>query len=96
MLLYNDKAGKANLQKNLGIAASILSEGIIEQDWILRKSPFSSEVENDNILMKQSEVVKIQTGDEMNADTDGEIYLHTPLDIGIKHSQMTFISDTSI
>lgn len=62
-------------------------------DWIQHKSPFNPNVENDNIVMKKFDKLKIQTDVEMNADTDGEIYLHTPLNIGMKNSQMTFVAN---
>jgi len=63
-------------------------------DWIQHKSPFIRDVKSDNLLIKQSNALKIQTNEEMMADTDGEIYLRTPLNMGI-NSQMTFIGDFS-
>ncbi|WP_280770238.1 diacylglycerol/lipid kinase family protein [Salipaludibacillus daqingensis] len=62
-------------------------------EWLQRKNPFIQEVENENIVMMKTSTLKIQTDDKMLVDTDGEIYLKTPLNIGVSSKPLTFITD---
>ncbi|MCE7791639.1 YegS/Rv2252/BmrU family lipid kinase [Salipaludibacillus sp. CUR1] len=60
-------------------------------EWIQRKTPFSKETENNNLILRETSDVHIALPEDKKADTDGEVYLRSPLKCGIIEKPLEFI-----
>ncbi|PYZ92344.1 lipid kinase [Salipaludibacillus keqinensis] len=73
----------------------IVKEGgiAIFREWFQRKGLFGQENVSENVTVMKGDQILMETEQPMKADSDGEIYLETPLKIGVKAQHLSFIAD---
>ncbi|WP_416148871.1 diacylglycerol/lipid kinase family protein [Salipaludibacillus sp. HK11] len=63
----------------------------IFSEWVQRKTAMMQEMDNENMVIMKADEVSIDTSEQMKADTDGEIYLQTPLNVKVIPLALRFI-----
>ncbi|WP_211747334.1 YegS/Rv2252/BmrU family lipid kinase [Paenibacillus sp. Marseille-Q4541] len=61
------------------------------KEVLSRKPEGEWQPKNDSILYFQARDIKLRTDEEKQADTDGEVYLTTPVDIKLLDHKLTFL-----
>ncbi len=59
--------------------------------YLTQKDNFKDRVSKEEILHIQAKKIKIETKEKMRVDTDGEIYLSTPINIKVLNKKFKFI-----
>ncbi|MFB4164408.1 diacylglycerol kinase family protein [Alteribacillus sp. JSM 102045] len=71
----------------------IISEGgaALLREYLNAKNPFVWEADQSDIQHYRSSNIYLQTSKQMKADTDGEIYMETPVSIKNLHKKIPFV-----
>lgn len=81
-----------NLQDDLFDIFIVYDAGFsLLMKYLIQKENFKDRVSNDEIIHLQAKEIIIETNDKMRIDTDGEIYLNTPINIEVLDRKFEFI-----
>lgn len=81
-----------NLQDDLFDIFIVYDAGFsLLMKYLIQKENFKDRVSNDEIIHLQAKEIIIETNDKMRIDTDGEIYLNTPIKIEVLDRKFEFI-----
>lgn len=82
-----------DLQDNLFDIFIVYDAGLaLLMKYITQKENFEDQVSHDEIKHIQAKNIKINTQSKMELDTDGEIYLKTPIEISVLDKNIQFIT----
>ncbi|HLQ83499.1 MAG TPA: diacylglycerol kinase family protein [Pseudogracilibacillus sp.] len=82
-----------DLQDNLFDIFIVYDAGLaLLMKYITQKENFEDQVSHDEIKHFQAKNIKINTQSKMEIDTDGEIYLKTPIEISVLDKNIQFIT----